>query len=366
MRRCRSRALSGSGRCDAARSGDCRRRRTRRRCCRRPWRSHQAGRLSEAEQLYRSDSRDRTRRIRQPAPAGHSFTVSAATPPRRFVEHRSRASRSSRTSPPPTTTVPLPSTTLERFDEALASYDRALALEPDMPRRSTIAPMSSMGSSGSTRRWRARPRDRAPARPRRSLQQPRQRAARSIASRRRWRATTGDRAQARPRRIPQQPRHRARRAQAARRGAGELRPRDRAQAGLCRGLQQSRLRAARSPAARRRAGELRPGARARARLPYLKGTYLHARMHVCDWTDFDDDCAEIRAAVAGGAAAALPFQLLASRPTRRAASPARGICVGDKYAASAARRCGAASATRIGASAWPTCRPICAIIRWRP
>ncbi len=47
-------------------------------------------------------------------------------------------------------------------------------------------------------------------------------------------------------------------------------------------------------------------------LAYLKGTLLHARMHVCDWAQFDEDCADIQAAIADGRPAALPFQLLAT------------------------------------------------------
>jgi predicted O-linked N-acetylglucosamine transferase (SPINDLY family) len=44
---------------------------------------------------------------------------------------------------------------------------------------------------------------------------------------------------------------------------------------------------------------------------YLAGMHLHAKMLVCDWTDFADDCARLDAAVATGAAASIPFQLLA-------------------------------------------------------
>src|SRR5262249_44224752 len=47
-------------------------------------------------------------------------------------------------------------------------------------------------------------------------------------------------------------------------------------------------------------------------LDYLVGTYLHAKMHVCDWRDFDRDCAHVLAATDEGRAAALPFQLLAT------------------------------------------------------
>jgi predicted O-linked N-acetylglucosamine transferase (SPINDLY family) len=44
---------------------------------------------------------------------------------------------------------------------------------------------------------------------------------------------------------------------------------------------------------------------------YLKGTSLHARMHVCDWLDFESTCEAVLTGVGEGKAAALPFQLLA-------------------------------------------------------
>jgi protein O-GlcNAc transferase len=46
-------------------------------------------------------------------------------------------------------------------------------------------------------------------------------------------------------------------------------------------------------------------------LDYLKGAHLHAKMHVCDWTDFATDCERLETAVMSGAAAASPFQLFA-------------------------------------------------------
>ncbi len=70
----------------------------------------------------------------------------------------------------------------------------------------------------------------------------------------------------------------------------------------------------------------------------LRGTYLYAKRHVCDWTDFDAECGAMLAAVDEGKAAALPFQLL---PT--AASPAQQLrCaqlhVADKFGAPHAPR----------------------------
>ena len=44
---------------------------------------------------------------------------------------------------------------------------------------------------------------------------------------------------------------------------------------------------------------------------YLKGTYLHAKMQVCDWSDYERDCAQVSTSLAAGAAASFPFQLLA-------------------------------------------------------
>ena len=65
----------------------------------------------------------------------------------------------------------------------------------------------------------------------------------------------------------------------------------------------------------------------------LRGTYLYAKRHVCDWSDFDAECAAMLAAVDAGEAAARPFELL---PTP--ASPAQQLrCaqfhVADKFGA---------------------------------
>jgi predicted O-linked N-acetylglucosamine transferase (SPINDLY family) len=64
---------------------------------------------------------------------------------------------------------------------------------------------------------------------------------------------------------------------------------------------------------------------------YLKGTHLHAKMHVCDWTNFDDDCADIRAAIADGRPVALPFQLLATPATPDEQLRCAGIFASDKF-----------------------------------
>jgi predicted O-linked N-acetylglucosamine transferase (SPINDLY family) len=43
---------------------------------------------------------------------------------------------------------------------------------------------------------------------------------------------------------------------------------------------------------------------------YLKGMHLHAKMRLCDWANFADECAALSAAVAAGEPASLPFPLL--------------------------------------------------------
>ena len=47
-------------------------------------------------------------------------------------------------------------------------------------------------------------------------------------------------------------------------------------------------------------------------LDYLKGDRLHVKMHLCDWADFDADCADLEAALANGMNTASPFPLLAT------------------------------------------------------
>ena len=69
---------------------------------------------------------------------------------------------------------------------------------------------------------------------------------------------------------------------------------------------------------------------------YLRGTYLHAKMHVCDWTDFHRDCAEVQAAAADGKPVALPFQLLATPASPAQQRRAAERYASDKYGASRA------------------------------
>jgi protein O-GlcNAc transferase len=46
-------------------------------------------------------------------------------------------------------------------------------------------------------------------------------------------------------------------------------------------------------------------------LRHLRGNCLHAKMHLCDWAHFREDCAELHEAIGRGVAACFPFQLLA-------------------------------------------------------
>jgi protein O-GlcNAc transferase len=64
---------------------------------------------------------------------------------------------------------------------------------------------------------------------------------------------------------------------------------------------------------------------------YLKGMHLHAKMLVCDWTDFDRECAQLGAAVAGGAAAALPFHLLSCPSSLAIQLQCAGLYLERKY-----------------------------------
>jgi protein O-GlcNAc transferase len=69
---------------------------------------------------------------------------------------------------------------------------------------------------------------------------------------------------------------------------------------------------------------------------YLKGLHLHAKLHACDWTHFDDECAEVRSAVARGLATSYPFQLLAWPSSPQEQLQCARNYVADQYAAPAA------------------------------
>jgi predicted O-linked N-acetylglucosamine transferase (SPINDLY family) len=46
-------------------------------------------------------------------------------------------------------------------------------------------------------------------------------------------------------------------------------------------------------------------------MDYLKGSHLHAKMHVCDWSNFNEDCLQLNAAVAAGIRASVPLAFVA-------------------------------------------------------
>jgi predicted O-linked N-acetylglucosamine transferase (SPINDLY family) len=60
----------------------------------------------------------------------------------------------------------------------------------------------------------------------------------------------------------------------------------------------------------------------------LKGLHLHARMRLCDWSGFEGLCARLNAAIDGGALATQPFHLLACPST-----PAVQLAAARTYAA---------------------------------
>ena len=61
---------------------------------------------------------------------------------------------------------------------------------------------------------------------------------------------------------------------------------------------------------------------------YLKGMHLFAKMRICDWTEFDRDCAHLARAVAGGTTTALPFHLLPCLP-----DPALQLACAERFVA---------------------------------
>jgi protein O-GlcNAc transferase len=71
-------------------------------------------------------------------------------------------------------------------------------------------------------------------------------------------------------------------------------------------------------------------------MDYLAGVHLHAKMHVCDWTNFDDECARVSAAVADGMAASLPFPLLAMPASAEIQLQCAGIFSSDRKLATQA------------------------------
>jgi predicted O-linked N-acetylglucosamine transferase (SPINDLY family) len=63
----------------------------------------------------------------------------------------------------------------------------------------------------------------------------------------------------------------------------------------------------------------------------LQGICLHARMHLCDWTNFDRYCAELNAGIDGGARVIIPFQLMACPSTPAAQLKCARIFVDKKH-----------------------------------
>jgi predicted O-linked N-acetylglucosamine transferase (SPINDLY family) len=67
-------------------------------------------------------------------------------------------------------------------------------------------------------------------------------------------------------------------------------------------------------------------------LSYLRGLHLHAKMNLCDWTHFDEECAGLHEAVTRGITACYPFQLLACSSSPQNELQCARIYVADKYA----------------------------------
>jgi predicted O-linked N-acetylglucosamine transferase (SPINDLY family) len=66
-------------------------------------------------------------------------------------------------------------------------------------------------------------------------------------------------------------------------------------------------------------------------IEYLKGLYLHAKMHVADWTRFDEDCSQLRAGVGDGRTVCYPFHLLAWCASPAVQNACARIYVADRF-----------------------------------
>jgi len=64
---------------------------------------------------------------------------------------------------------------------------------------------------------------------------------------------------------------------------------------------------------------------------YLRGSRLHAKMHICDWASLDADAAEVIAAVNDGIPASLPFPFLAIPSSAAEQRRCAELYVADKY-----------------------------------
>jgi protein O-GlcNAc transferase len=76
--------------------------------------------------------------------------------------------------------------------------------------------------------------------------------------------------------------------------------------------------------------------RLKPNMNYLAGVHLHTKMHVCDWADFDEECARVTAAVADGVAASLPFPLLATPASAETQFKCANLYSSDKNSAAQA------------------------------
>ena len=68
---------------------------------------------------------------------------------------------------------------------------------------------------------------------------------------------------------------------------------------------------------------------------YLEGAWLHTKMQICDWGNYEGDCAHLVSAVAGGVAASSPFEFLASVSDPAAERTCAELFVADKYPSAA-------------------------------
>ncbi len=66
-------------------------------------------------------------------------------------------------------------------------------------------------------------------------------------------------------------------------------------------------------------------------MPYVPGTRLHTKMHLCDWSNWREEFDDINRAVAAGEAASTPFPLLATPASLALQRKCTEIYVGEKF-----------------------------------
>jgi predicted O-linked N-acetylglucosamine transferase (SPINDLY family) len=66
-------------------------------------------------------------------------------------------------------------------------------------------------------------------------------------------------------------------------------------------------------------------------LPYLQGSRLHAKMHLCDWRDLDADIAGVLSAIRKGRPAAVPFSILSIPATAADQRKCAEAYIADKF-----------------------------------